>query len=204
MCSSQHQVSSWQSVHQVMTSISAQNVVCIFLSACKLGYYIMQLLEDNNNGTPGTGRLQRPCFCCCLAWHQTALCTHIALKAPACSNVAMVCLEPLQYGADKQKACCVCLCRVFQQHVWLLHGNGSPRFWLGNFGAGPIRNTLVGLSAVVGSMQQYHCSPDVRQAQQEWPWTCLQVITTLPLSLSFLSLLVQPASGQLDLTCVFG
>ena len=154
-----------------------------------------------NHCSSGTSRLQWLCFCCCLAWHQIDLRVQIALKVPACSNAATICPGPLQYGTDNQKPC---LCRVYQQHVWLLHGNSSPRFWLGNFGAGPIRSALVGVSAVVGSMQQYHCSPHVQQAQQDWPWICLQVFTNLHFSLCLLSLLVWPASGQFDLPCVSG
>ena len=42
-------------------------------------------------------------FLLLLAWQQVALHIQIAPKAPACSNAAMVCLEPLQYGADNQR-----------------------------------------------------------------------------------------------------
>lgn len=103
MSSSQHQVSTWQSVHQIMTSVSAHNVECTLCQhTC---YYMMPLPKDDCSSS--TSRVQWLCFYCCLAWHQIIVHVQTALKLPACSNAAMVCLELLQRGADNQRPCCI-------------------------------------------------------------------------------------------------
>ena len=135
MSSSQHQVSTWQSVHQTMTSLSAHNVECTLCQhTC---YYMTPLPKDDCSSR--TSRVQWLCFYCCLAWHQIIVHVQIALKAPACSNAAMDCLELLQHGADNQRPCCIVCAESFSSMYGYCMAIAAPGFGLATLGLGPSR-----------------------------------------------------------------
>lgn len=157
-----------------------------------------------NNCIPGTSGVECLCLCCCLAWHQNILQDPIALKAPACSNAAMVCQDMLQPGADNQTPCCAVCAESFSSVYGYCMAIAAPGFGLATLGLGPSEVHWWGYlllwaacsTTIAALMYNKLSKTGLGYASRSSPLCAL--------SLCLLSLLVCPASGHFDLPWVFG